>query len=103
MTTVFEIPLQEGPQTFLAVLGETQYRLTFKWNTAAGVWMLDLATNEDSPIAQSLALVPGVDVLGQFKHLGIGGRLFFQTSPDPNAAPLFDDMGVSTNLFFVLD
>ena len=46
-------------------------------------------------------LVPGVDLLAQYRYLGFTGSLVVQTDNDPNADPTYDSLGQTSQLYFV--
>ena len=99
---VFEIPLTPAAQTFSISLGGTSYQLTLMWRDATmGGWFLDIADAASNAIISGVPLVPGVNLLEQYAYLGIGGGLVVQTDNDPDAAPTYDDLGVTSHLYLV--
>ena len=101
MTIPYEIPLDPGPQEFYIQLAGVQYLLTVLWNWPASAWTLDIKAADGTPILLNLPLVPGVDLLGQHQHLGLGGSLFVQTDGDLGRIPQYDDLGGAGHLYFV--
>ena len=102
MTTEYEIPLDAQAQTFSIVLGTTVYKLTVTWNIPLNCWILNIADTDSNPIIQGIPLVTGVDLLGQYAYLGLGGSLVVQSlGPDPSVVPSYSSLGSSGLLFFV--
>jgi hypothetical protein len=99
--TAYEIPLSAKPQTFSIALGGVTYKMTLRWNVPAAAWMLDIADATGNPMVGSIPLVTGVDLLGQYAHLGFIGQLVVQTDHDPDAVPTFDNLGTTGHLYFV--
>jgi hypothetical protein len=102
MTTPFEIPLSPTPQTFAIELDGVSYRMIVKWCPVNGFWLFDLALADDTPILQGIPITTSGDLLGQFGYLGIGGQLIAQTDHDPTAPPTFDNLGVTSHLYFIV-
>lgn len=104
MPKFFEIPLSAKPQTFKITLGGTDYRLTITYkNTDEGGWVLDIADSNSVPIVSGIPLVTGCNLLEQYAHLGFAGRLWVQTSHDPDAVPTFTNLGSEAFLYWVTD
>lgn len=105
MSSVFTIPLQVGtPQTFSISLGGITYQLTFLYRndtSGLGGWTVDIADSSGNPIAQSIPLVTGADLLAQYKHLGFTGSLVVQTTSDPDAVPTFDNLGDDGQVYWI--
>lgn len=97
----FEIPLLNTPQQITVTLAGAIYTLTVKWCSAAACWILDIGDANNVPVLQGVPLVTGADLLEQYAYLGIGGQLIVQSSPDPNAVPTFDNLGIAGHLYFV--
>lgn len=103
MSGVYEIPLTPAtPQTLTAPLSGHDYRLLLTWNHQGEYWMLDLSTAGGVWILRSVPMLPGRNLLGGFEHLSVGGELWVRTDGDPDAAPTFDSLGVTTRLYFVV-
>ncbi len=98
----FKIPLGTGPQTMRVALASITYKLTLRWRDAdqAG-WILDIEADDGTPLVYGIPLVTGIDLLGQYQHLGFGGALYAITTGDAEAAPTFDSLGVTSFLYFV--
>ena len=96
----FKIPLLAQPQRFRITLGTVDYvfRLTYQ-NTDQGGWVLDIADTDDAPIVSGIPLVTGINLLGQYPHLGFAGRLWLQTLDDN--APTYDNLGSEAFLYWV--
>ncbi|HDR9029889.1 TPA: hypothetical protein QDB14_004111 [Burkholderia vietnamiensis] len=104
MPNFYEIPLTPDPQTFTITLSGVDYRLTVQYRKAAGAgWILDIADSNDNPLVNGIPLVTGVDLLDQYAHLGLGGRLWVQGAENADDVPTFDDLGVGSHVFWVTD
>lgn len=105
MPNYFQIPIKAGaPQRFSITLGGTEYRLTLRYlNVTEGGWVLDIADASGAAILLGIPLITGADLLAQYKYLGLGGRLWVQTTKDPDAVPTFDNLGDGAYLYWVTD
>lgn len=102
MTTIYEISLSPEPQVFNIALGGTPYRMRFLYhNVPAGGWAFDLMDNLGNPILAGIPLVTGVDLLGQFAYLSLGGSIYVQSDGDPSAVPAFSNLGLTSHVYFV--
>ena len=100
--SVYEIPLSPQPQKFSVALAGVTYNMTVKWNDNRANWFLDIADDSDQPIVGGIPLTTGNDLLAQYKYLGFGGQLQVQTDFDTSQIPSYDNLGVSSHLFFVV-
>lgn len=101
MTAPYLIPLQAGAQSFVATLAGVSYRMRVSWRESViPAWVLDISTEGGEAILSGLPLLPGVDLLAQHAHLGIGGGLYVVTDVDP---PTYDSLGTYTKLYFLPD
>lgn len=102
MTSVArEIPLVAEPQRVRISLDGVGYVLTIKWCVPAACWVMDIAGEDNEPIAQGLPLVTGLGLLAQFEYLGISGELLVQSDNDADAVPTFDNLGTLGHLYHV--
>lgn len=99
--SAFEIPLSGQSQNFATTLAGVQYQLSFQWRNAAQTWFLDIADAEGNALVSGIALVTGADLLGQYKHLGIGGALFVVSDDAPANMPTYENLGSGSHLYFV--
>lgn len=98
----YEIPLTPARQKFRIQLGGVTYTLTFSWNNApTGGWVVDIADANEVPIVAGLPLITGADLLEQFAYLGIGGQLIVQSDFDVNAVPTYQNLGLTSHLYFL--
>lgn len=98
MTTPLIIPLVASAQTFSVPLAGVTYRMSIWWReSATPCWMLDLAADDGSPLVNGIPMLPGADLLGQHKHLGVAGVLYVLSDGDIT----FDSLGSSTKLYFL--
>ena len=99
--TISEIPLSPNPQTMTINLAGAAYQLRFHFaNVEEGGWLLDIADNNGNPLVCGIPLITGADLLKQYAYLGIGGMLFVKTDGDPGARPTFENLGVTSHLYF---
>lgn len=104
MPKFFEITLESKPQRFSISLAGKQYSMRLRWRAAVnGGWVLDISTQEGAPIVEGIPLVTGANLLEQYPHLGFAGRLWVQTSDNPDAPPTFNNLGSASKLYFVTD
>lgn len=100
----YEIPLTPVAQKFNITLAGKAYTLTFGWNDAdQGGWVLDIADSSGVPLINGIPLVTGADLLAQYEYIGIGGSLEVQTDFDLTAPPTFENLGLTSHLFFLAD
>lgn len=100
----FEIPLSPEPQRFTITLSGVDYRLTVQYRKAGGAgWVLDIADANNAPLVSGIPLVTGIDLLGQYRHLGFTGRLWVQGADDPDEVPTYEDLGIGSHVFWVTD
>lgn len=100
----YEIPLTPSPQVFKISLGGVTYTLTLSWNTApTGGWVLDIADVNDNPIVGGIPLVTGVDLLAQYGYLGFNGQLVAQSDFDVTVPPTYQNLGITSHLYFLTD
>jgi hypothetical protein len=100
---VFLIPLSNVPQVFQIVLAGITYIMTSKWNPAPDAgWVVDIADEDGTALAQNIPLITGADCLEGLQYLGIQGNLYVKTSgANPLNVPTLDNLGVDSNLYFV--
>lgn len=104
MPNFFEIPLSPEPQRFTITLSGVDYRLTVQYRKAGGIgWVLDIADANNAPLVSGIPLVTGIDLLGQYRHLGFAGRLWVQGADDPDNVPTYGDLGIGSHVFWVTD
>jgi hypothetical protein len=96
---LYKIPLISWPQTFLITPIHIEYRFTLTYIGAAG-WHLTIADSSPNPILNSIPLVTGVDLLGQYTYKGIGIQLWSRTDRNHDAVPTFENLGSASNLYF---
>ncbi|ARP90328.1 hypothetical protein CAL14_08535 [Bordetella genomosp. 9] len=102
MTTAYEIPLTADSQRFTITLAGVAYNLALTWRSGTG-WVLDIADANDAPLVSGIPLVTGTDLLGQFGHLGIGGKLIVLVDGDIASVPAYDNLGTEAKLYFVTE
>lgn len=99
----YEVPLSPTPQRFSITLAEVQYSCLLYWNIYTSTWCLDIADAEQRPLVTAIPLVTGVDLLGQFQHLGFGGHLVVQIDGTPYGLPTYANLGQQARLIFATE
>lgn len=99
--TTYVIPLVPTPHKFTVQLGGTTYGMRLYWCQPAECWVLDLSDAQGVPVVLGMPLVLGVDLLGQYKHLGLPGSLVVTTTLGPHDRATASDVGTRTTLYFV--
>jgi hypothetical protein len=101
MTQVFEIPLVPSTnQRFNIVINTLVYNMNVYWDWCGGNWNLDLLDQNQTPLVQGVALLPGTTpLLDQYSYLGLNFDLNVQTDNDTFAVPTFDNLGVTSHLY----
>lgn len=100
---VFEIPLSARSQRCTVTLLNVTYNMAIQWRASAGQWVLDFNDASGKPVIQGLPLVTGSDLLGQYRHLGIGGSLVVMLDSGAGDAVTFNNLGTSAHLRFVVE
>ncbi|CAI0832771.1 phage baseplate plug family protein [Serratia fonticola] len=95
-----EIPLTPVNQQFTISLGEKVVNMRILWRDAAG-WVLDLTDETGEMRAAGLPLVPGANLLGQYRQLGINGMLVVASDVVEEEYPTQNNLGISSHLYFV--
>jgi hypothetical protein len=104
MEEIFVIPLTNVPQRFTIELSGVAYIITCKWNPEAPAWVLDFADEAANLVLlTNVPLVAGADLLEQFKHVGIPGKLLVYTDGDEFAPPTLENLGQEANLYYVAE
>ncbi|WP_405470296.1 phage baseplate plug protein [Morganella morganii] len=96
---VIEIPVSNKNQTMDIVLGGKAYHLEFTHNQYNG-WIIDIYSHSREVLAQGIAMLAGIDLLEQYKHLGINGALIFLCN-DQGKENSYDELGVGNRLYFL--
>jgi len=81
---------------FSCALNGTVYRFDVRWNERAGFWSFDLYLDStDTLLIAGRPILLGVDILGPYRYLGIGGLFAVDMGATmQNAGPLEDDTRV---------
>jgi hypothetical protein len=91
---VYEVPARAGSPSFEVVsLGGIRYQLAFSWCEPLGVWIIDIADRQGSPIVSGMPMVTGSDILAQYRHLNFGGMLISESDFDWRVPPTFTNLG----------
>lgn len=101
---VFKIPLTNVPQQFEIELAGRSLLMESKWNGQQSAWELSISDSVTAePLIVGLPLVTGVDLLKQFAHTGIPGRLVCYTDGDQFAPPTLKNLGQEAALYYLVD
>lgn len=100
--TPYEIPLSPEPQRFTIELGGAQRQLRVHWSKDGQCWVLDLFDARGAAILLGVPVVTGCDLLGPYRHLGLGGSIIAQTDHSPDTVPTFENLGTQGRLYFVV-
>jgi hypothetical protein len=102
MSSSYEIPLSPQPQQLNISMNNVEYQLTVRWNTVSYSWTVDIASVAGAKILSGIPLVTGVDLLGQYAHLGLGFSLFATTDGDTSMPPTFNNLGILGRAYFTV-
>lgn len=95
-----EIPLTPANQQFGISLAGQLLNMRITWRDDAG-WILDLQDSVGKAWVNGIPLVPGVDLLGQYRHLGLNGSLFVVNDIAAEEYPTKTNLGIRSHLYFV--
>lgn len=99
----FEIPLSAQNQSVDVTLAGKNYTLVITWCSPMTCWMMTIKDSSSNSILAGVPLVTGADLLAQYEYLGIGGSMIVQTVGDADAQPTYENLGVTSRLFFIVD
>lgn len=100
---LYRIPLVAEPQSFDMSIGELSLTISVVWNEELPAWeMTALNTLTSEFLFNALPLVTGVDLMEQFKHLGIEGKVFVYTNGDADAVPTLTNLGVESHMYYLV-
>lgn len=96
---IVELPFSSDPaQAFTTQLGDEKYIIEAKFNDRSGVWTIDLYDATQQPIALSLPLLLGQDLLEPY-NFGMGRILCVdETELGKDAGP--DDLGSRVKVYW---
>ncbi|EMJ9298716.1 phage baseplate plug family protein, partial [Acinetobacter baumannii] len=85
---LYEIPLLDRNQKFFIKLNKVNYQLKLVYLKR---WYLDIYQANAEPIARSIPLVSGIDILSPYSHL-INGSMYVQNLNEDESQS-FNDLG----------
>ncbi|MFL9507285.1 phage baseplate plug protein [Acinetobacter baumannii] len=92
---LYEIPLLDRNQKFFIKLNKVNYQLKLVYLKR---WYLDIYQANAEPIARSIPLVSGIDILSPYSHL-INGSMYVQNL-NKDESQSFNDLGTNIKLFW---
>lgn len=92
---LYEIPLLDRNQKFFIKLNKVNYQLKLVYLKR---WYLDIYQANAEPIAYSIPLVSGIDILSPYSHL-INGSMYVQNLNEDESQS-FNDLGTNIKLFW---
>jgi len=97
---ISQIPLTTDPnQTFsVTIPGDTkslELTFTLSYNTMSGYWVLGIYDSSENALVLGIPLLPDIDLLEQYKYMGLGTAVLLNIGDQSIAAP--DDENLSSN------
>ncbi len=92
---LYEIPLLDRNQKFFIKLNKVNYQLKLVYLKR---WYLDIYQANAEPIACSIPLVSGIDILSPYSHL-INGSMYVQNLNEDESQS-FNGLGTNIKLFW---
>lgn len=102
MSQVLELPLNPYPETFSVTISNVAYNGRTLWNVPLQTWVMSLEDSSNNPIISNIPLIPGVDLLQQFKYLNLGVMLQASVDHDASAVPSYAGLGSTGHLYVVV-
>ncbi|VTP13227.1 hypothetical protein PUATCC27989T_01063 [Phytobacter ursingii] len=99
--SISEIPLSADNQKFSISIAGTVYRMRLVWRDS--FWCLDLLNSDETPVAMSLPLVAGSNLLEQYAYLNLGFSLFVNSDTEGQENPTKTDLGLYSHLYVVTE
>lgn len=98
---VSEVPLSADNQQFAITIAGTAYRIRLVWRDE--FWCLDLLNSDETPVALSLPLLAGADLLAPYAYLNLGFSLFVNSDTEGQENPTKTDLGLYSHLYIVTE
>jgi len=109
-STAQEIPMQPGNQLYRVQLAGKSYYIRQMWNavdpfaTQGGCYYIDIGNADTNTILiAGLALVPTLDLLGQFAYLEFGGSIVVTSDHNAGDHVTYAGLGTTSHVYFVPD
>lgn len=99
--SVSEIPLSADNQQFAITIAGVNYRMRLVWREHS--WTLDLLNADKTPVALSLSLIAGSDLLEQYAYLNLGFSLYVGSDVQERENPTKNDLGLLSHLYIVTE
>jgi len=103
MSQKFEIPLTSANTLLNIAIAGVTYNLRLIYNQtldSSACWLLDINDANNLPMVCGIPLVPGADMIGQYKYLNFGFILYCFTDGNRDAVPTFANLGTASHLYF---
>lgn len=97
----YKIQLTPEAQTFTINLAGVAYQIYLYWSHIESIWIIEISDTNGNPILQGIPLVANTDLLEQYDYLNFGGTLIAQTDGEPDIPAAYENLGVSSHLYFV--
>ncbi|EMM0382369.1 hypothetical protein RI820_004879 [Pluralibacter gergoviae] len=96
-----EIGFTPDNQAFSIVIAGVSYQMRAVWR---GIfWALDVMDGSGALLIGGIPLIPGADLLEQYKYLKLGFSLFVICDVEGQEYPTQDDLGISSHLYAVTE
>lgn len=92
-----EIPLTANNQSFSVTINNVDYQMSVIWRET--FWALDINDANAQPLALSLPLITGADLLAQYAYLNLGFSLIVLCDKAGQEDPTKDDLGTYSHLY----
>lgn len=100
--SITEIPLSPDNQQFNIQIGSGNFRVRVIWRDDAG-WVIDLQDSSGEDIIAGIPLVTGVDLLAQYKYIGLGFALVCLCDAAVQEYPTKADLGSASHLYVITE
>lgn len=98
---ISEIPLSPDNGQFSISLAEKTYLMRVIWRDPC--WYLDLLNTDQTPVALTLPLITGADLLAQYAYLNLGFSLVVGIDIAGQEYPTKTDLGITSHLYVVTE
>lgn len=100
MPTLIPFVPSDGRYEFTCTIEGDQYQFHVQWNLLEQAWYFDLFEYDDTPIATGIKIVLGTYLMRTYNHPLLLAGVFAAKSNTIQEDPNFDQLGVSTNVYY---